>query len=233
MKASHKNAQNVTGPTFTPRPLTPEQLNAIPLLCTGMTDAETAAAVGVQRETVWRWRNELPLFISELEKARQQFISGAIDKLRSALPKAVENVVVAINSGDLKASLALLKVVGFDNGTHFQPGETDPATIGLTLCLQQLSKEKIPESSFDLIDIDKNRATSSARPRSLTNSGGEMRSRSITPCHRIPPCDAQPHGRSDPPWTAFLELSEAPTRARGPCRHLVVSSSAKLTDPFL
>jgi hypothetical protein len=153
MKASHKNAQN---DTYQSRPLAPEQLNAITYLCTGMTDAEVAAAVGCQRETVWRWRNTSPDFISELEKARQQFMSGAVDKLRSALPKAVQNVVDAINTGDLKASLALLKVVGFDQGAHFQPGETDPATIGLTLCLQQLSKEKIPESSFDLIDINKN-----------------------------------------------------------------------------
>jgi hypothetical protein len=85
------------------------------LLCTGMTDAEVAAAVGVVRETVWSWRNEVPLFMAELEKARQQFISGAIDKLRSTLPKAVENVVAAIEEGNLKASLELLRCVGMYN----------------------------------------------------------------------------------------------------------------------
>jgi hypothetical protein len=116
MKASHKNAQN---DTYQSRPLAPEQLNAITYLCTGMTDAEVAAAVGCQRETIWCWRNTSPDFISELEKARQQFMSGAVDKLRSALPKAVQNVVDAINTGDLKASLALLKVVGFDQGRTF------------------------------------------------------------------------------------------------------------------
>jgi hypothetical protein len=155
MKASHKNAQN---DTYQSRPLAPEQLNAITYLCTGMTDAETAAAVGCQRETVWRWRNTSPDFMAELEKARQQFMSGAVDKQRSAVPKAVQNVVDAINTGDLKASLALLKVVGFDNGAHFQAGETDPATIGLTLCLQQLAKEGVKEGGIDslLIDMDKN-----------------------------------------------------------------------------
>jgi Helix-turn-helix of insertion element transposase len=158
MKASHKTAQNVTEPPFQPKPLSIEQKNAIDMLVTGTTDAEVASAIGCQRETVWRWRNLTPAFMSELEKGRQQYMSVAVDKLRSTLPKAVENVVAAINSGDLKASLALLKVVGFDNGAHFQPGETDPATIGLTICLQQLAKEGVKEGGMDslLIDLDKN-----------------------------------------------------------------------------
>ena len=48
---------------FTPKPLTPEQLNVIALLGTGTTDAEVAAAVGVYREAVWCWRHHTPLFI--------------------------------------------------------------------------------------------------------------------------------------------------------------------------
>jgi hypothetical protein len=158
MKGSHKTAQNDTAPTFTPRPLTPEQLNAIPLLCTGATDAETAAAVGVQRETVWRWRHETPAFMAELEKARQQFISGAVDKLRSTLPKAVQNVCDAVEGGNLKASLELLRCVGLGDGTHFKPGETDASAIALTLCLQQLAKEGVKEGGMEswLIDLDKN-----------------------------------------------------------------------------
>jgi hypothetical protein len=150
MKAStnHKTPQNATEPSFKPRPLSTEQLNAIPLLCSGMTDAEVGAAVGVVRETVWSWRNETPAFMAELEKARLQFISGAVDKLRSTLPKAVENVVAAINSGDLKASVALLKCIGLEGGTHFQPGETDPSAIALTMCLQQLAKEGVQEGGI-------------------------------------------------------------------------------------
>jgi hypothetical protein len=157
MKAHHKASPNATGATFTPRPLSTEQLNAIPLLCTGMTDAEVGQAVGVVRETVWGWRNEVPLFMAELEKARQQFISGAVDKLRSTLPKAVENVVNAVEAGNLKASLELLRCIGlYGESARFTPGATDPSQIALTLCLQRLNKEKIPESSYDLSHIDRN-----------------------------------------------------------------------------
>ena len=131
-------------------------MNAIPLLCSGMTDAEVGAAVGVVRETVWGWRNETPAFIAELEKARQQFISGAVDKLRSALPKAVQNVVDAINTGDLKASLALLKCVGLEGSDCFKPGETDASTIALKILLQKLANEQIPEENDFLLNVNKN-----------------------------------------------------------------------------
>jgi hypothetical protein len=153
MKASHKTAQN---DTYQSRPLAPEQLNAITYLCTGMTDAEVAAAVGCQRETVWRWRNTSPDFMAELEKARQQFMSGAVDKLRSALPKAVQNVVDAINTGDLKASLALLKCVGLEGSDYFKPGETDASSIALKILLQKLANEQIPEKEDFLIGLNKN-----------------------------------------------------------------------------
>jgi hypothetical protein len=157
MNARHKTSQNATASTFTPKPLSVEQLNAIPLLCAGLTDAEVAQQVGVVQETVWSWRNEVPLFMAELEKARQQFISGAVDTLRSALPKAIKNIVDAVELGNLKASLALLRCVGLEGHAAFQPGETDATQIAMMLMLQRLSTERIPENNNALlIDINKN-----------------------------------------------------------------------------
>jgi hypothetical protein len=142
--ANHKNPQNATAVKFTAKPLSPEQWRAIPLLCSGMTDAEVAAEVGVVRETVWSWRNEVPGFIAELEKARQAFMEGTVDRLRSALPKAVDNVIKAIDEGHLKASLELLRCVGlYGDASRFAPGETDPSKIALTICLQQLAREGV------------------------------------------------------------------------------------------
>jgi hypothetical protein len=109
-----------------------------------MTDAEVAAEVGVVRETVWSWRNEVPSFMAELEKARQAFMEGTIDRLRSALPKAVETVVKAVEEGHLKASLELLRCVGlYGNASCFTPGESDPSKIALTVCLTQLAREGV------------------------------------------------------------------------------------------
>jgi Helix-turn-helix of insertion element transposase len=153
MKAAHKNARN---DTYESKPLSVEQLNAIPLLCTGATDAEVASTVGVQRETIWRWRHEHPDFMGQLEMARQQFMSGSVDKLRAALPKAVGNIVNAIEGGDLKASLALLKCVGLEGSDHFKPGETDASRIALTVLLKKLSAEGVPEKRDFLIGVDRN-----------------------------------------------------------------------------
>jgi hypothetical protein len=96
--------------------------------------------------------------MAELEKARQQFLSGAVDKLRSTLPKAVDNVIAAVEGGNLKASLELLRCVGlYGDSAQFKPGETDPSAIALTLCLQQLAKEGVPsERESFLIDVNKN-----------------------------------------------------------------------------
>ena len=71
MKASanHKTPQK---PTFRPKPLSIEQRNAIQLLILGKTDQETADTVGVNRETVWSWRNEPVVFMGALEEARLQ-----------------------------------------------------------------------------------------------------------------------------------------------------------------
>ena len=56
--ANHKTPQK---PTFTPKPLSIEQRNAIDLLILGKTDQETADTVGVSRETVWSWHHEHPM----------------------------------------------------------------------------------------------------------------------------------------------------------------------------
>lgn len=51
MKARHNNSQQKA--TFQPKPLTPEQLNAIELLIRGETDQAVADAIGRDRTTLW------------------------------------------------------------------------------------------------------------------------------------------------------------------------------------
>jgi predicted DNA-binding protein (UPF0251 family) len=173
MNARHKTSQNATASTFTPKPLSVEQLNAIPLLCAGLTDAEVAQQVGVVRETVWSWRNEVPLFMAELEKARQQFIASAIDTLRSALPTAVSNIVHAVEAGNLKASLALLRCVGLEGHAAFQPGETDAGAIAMNIVRTRMAEEHIPQNGMDAImgDLDKNPKYEQRRAEILAELG--------------------------------------------------------------
>jgi hypothetical protein len=158
MKGPHKSSQKTTMPPDGPRPLSVEQRSAIDLLCTGMSDTDVAAVVGKSRETIWGWRHEVPLFMAELEKARQQYISGAVDKLRSTLPKAVETVVAAVAEGNLRASLELLRIAGVYGSHAFQAGETDPDQVALRLCMEQLAKEGIKKDGMNgiLTDLDRN-----------------------------------------------------------------------------
>jgi Homeodomain-like domain len=109
MKAHHKTPQNTT---FKPKPLSIEQRNAIALLILGKTDQETAAAVGVSRETVWSWRREHLVFQSELEQARDNLWRQAAERLRGLMDKALDNIQAAVEEGNVKASFELLKAVG-------------------------------------------------------------------------------------------------------------------------
>ena len=64
MKASNSQQK----PTFQPKPLSIEQKNAVDLLVTGATDADVAAAVGVNRTTIWTWRTSVPQFMAAVEE---------------------------------------------------------------------------------------------------------------------------------------------------------------------
>ena len=113
-------------PTF--RPLTVVQENAIDALVLGHTDGEVAAAVGVDRGTVWGWRHEHPLFRATLERRRAELWRAPHEKLRALALKAVENLATAVETGDLKASVELLKCIGL-YGVVAPTGETDPHAL--------------------------------------------------------------------------------------------------------
>src|SRR6266511_762838 len=90
------------------KPLSLAQENAIDLLVTGQTDGEVAAAIGVNRGTVWGWRHEHPIFQAELNRRRLELFNAPQQRLRTLAAKAVENVATAIEAGDLRTSLEVI-----------------------------------------------------------------------------------------------------------------------------
>ena len=104
---SNKSSQEPPGSN-----LSVEQLNAIDILVQGKTDQETALAVGVVRETVTRWRNDNPYFAAELNKQRKLIWGTNQDRLRSLTTKAVDTIETALDAGDSKAAVEVLKAVG-------------------------------------------------------------------------------------------------------------------------
>lgn len=113
-----------------PRPLTPEQLNAVDLLATGATDAVVATAVGVHRVTVTKWRTS-PTFLAALNRRRADLFASATDTLRDLIPKALAVIGEALADADpdrrTAAAFDLLKVAKLPAGALIGP--TDPREL--------------------------------------------------------------------------------------------------------
>jgi Homeodomain-like domain len=135
---------NKTKPQRTFRPLTIAQERAIDLLLIGKSDAEVAQALHVGRTTVWQWRTEHPLFRATLAQRRAEVWRTAQERLRSLLMTAVENLGKAVEAGDLKASVELLKAVGL-YGCVASIGEQHPGVL-----LQELIDTKIRDATQPL-----------------------------------------------------------------------------------
>jgi hypothetical protein len=149
MKSSNFQQKNGTR-VFKPKPLTTEQENTIDALLTGKSDREVAEIVGVSRWSVQQWRTSNPLFIATLHQRRETLFSGAVDRLRSLLSKALDNISGAIESGDVPSSFALLKATGV-HGFCPPTGEMDPQKLFDDIVLRLLAKEKIPGKLDDLL----------------------------------------------------------------------------------
>lgn len=94
--------------------LTPEQGQALDLLLAGQTVTAAAAAVGVARETVSRWRNGDANFQAAYNAALQSAYDATAARLLDARARAVERLAALVDSKDeataLKAAAALLRV---------------------------------------------------------------------------------------------------------------------------
>jgi hypothetical protein len=89
--------------------LTPQQERAVGLLLGGATVTAVAAGVGVSRETVHRWlRRDWP-FVAAMNQGRRELHEAASARLAGVCGRAVENLARAVEEGDLKASLFVLK----------------------------------------------------------------------------------------------------------------------------
>lgn len=94
--------------------LTPQQVEALDLLLGGKKITETAAAIGVARETVSRWRHSDPTFqavYNEGLRSAWEAIRVQIDEARG---KAIARLVEFMEEDDpavaLKAAVALVRL---------------------------------------------------------------------------------------------------------------------------
>ena len=102
------------GPEAKAYELSADQAAALDLLLAGQTVTAAAAAVGVARETVSRWRNGDANFQAAYNAALQSAYDATAARLLDARARAVERLAALVDSKDeataLKAAAALLRV---------------------------------------------------------------------------------------------------------------------------
>jgi hypothetical protein len=96
-----------------PEELSQRQLTAIELVLRGLSDAQVAAQLGVDRGTVYRWRMS-PLFRRELERQRKVLFEHSAARLSSMIEPALEILNRQLIGDDpktaLRAAAILLRV---------------------------------------------------------------------------------------------------------------------------
>lgn len=94
--------------------LSPQQVEAVELLLTGFTVTATAAALGVSRETVTRWRHSDPGFEAAYNAGLLSAWEASHKRLLDTRGKAIDKLAELLDSDDpaiaLKASAALVKI---------------------------------------------------------------------------------------------------------------------------
>ncbi len=156
--------------------LTVAQANAVDCLVSGMTDAETAEAVGVSRQSVNAWRNHDPAFIASLNARRAEVWGHSVDRLRALVPKALTVIEHALdNFPDPRTGLDLLKLVGVaDAGAPL--GRVGPVSADAVLTAEIL-KQREENDPLDALMSggrigDDERRRTRDRLKALSDGGG-------------------------------------------------------------
>ncbi len=129
--ANSTNNHEMSHPERLENSLTVKQMNAAELLATGCKVQDVAEMVGVSRHQVWVWQKN-PYFIAAISQRRGEVWNNSKQRLRGLLDKSVDVLEQAILSGDLKASIELLKIVGL-HGKIASPSKSLSVTDILTI----------------------------------------------------------------------------------------------------
>lgn len=95
--------------------LTPRQQQAVELLALGKSKTEVASEVGVSRQQLHRWDKNV-YFRAAFSKRHAELWQENKERLRGLAGKAVAVIESELESGNLKAAVELLKIVGLSGG---------------------------------------------------------------------------------------------------------------------
>ena len=95
--------------------LTQRQQKAAELIAAGKTKNTVAEEVGISRQQLWEWGKNV-FFRSAVSKIHADLWVENKQRLRGLGGKAVDVIATELDSGNLKAAVELLKLIGLSNG---------------------------------------------------------------------------------------------------------------------
>jgi transposase-like protein len=104
-----------------------EQQVALELLLMGKSIAETARSTGISRSTVYQWLRKDPVFQAAYNEWHEEMRESSRSRLLMLTDKATVAVEKALESGDAKTAMQLLKAMGMLKDRP--PGPTDPEEV--------------------------------------------------------------------------------------------------------
>jgi hypothetical protein len=131
--------------------LSPAQELALNALMAGSRVTDAAAAAGVNRSTLHRWMGE-PAFLAAHNGRRLELAASASAKLLNLREKALGAVEQALDAGDARVAVAVLKGVGMLDGQSLYVGSDDPERVAQEIKAAQRQRER-DEKQRELMDL--------------------------------------------------------------------------------
>lgn len=134
-------------------PLTEQQAHAAALVAEGKPLGDVAEAIGTDEAAVSEWREDNPAFIAEVNTRRREAWATAQDRLRALVPQALDALAQAVEAGDLKASVEVLKAAGVYGKASAPGGETDPELLQVQQAEAWAKAEYAKQGPKDLLGM--------------------------------------------------------------------------------
>jgi hypothetical protein len=109
--------------------LSPQQIAALDSLLAGSSVTDAAAAAGVVRSTVHDWLRNSFAFQAALNRGRRDLRQAVLHRLDRIANNATECIDKAIQGGDVKAAMEIVKRLDFFTSRHI--GSDDAAELEL------------------------------------------------------------------------------------------------------
>jgi hypothetical protein len=128
------------------------QKRALELLRTGMSMTEAAESAAVDRKTLYRWIKSNPIFAAAYHRWLNEQEETGRGRLAAAVDRAAALVVQAVDNGDVRTAMELLKNLG--TLRPLERRSTDPTEIERRRALAETKRVNKLEADERNVDIN-------------------------------------------------------------------------------